>query len=65
MLSICHSYTIYAPQQVHYHYTYSYIIPDKNRPQAVAQRDGGPGRVQAVRNQRARMRANGEFREIF
>lgn len=29
------------------------------RPRAVAQRDGGPGRVQAVRNQRARMRANG------
>ncbi|KAF9802062.1 hypothetical protein SFRURICE_004313 [Spodoptera frugiperda] len=28
------------------------------RPRAVAQRDGGPGRVQAVRNQRARMRAN-------
>ncbi|XP_068633815.1 DDRGK domain-containing protein 1 [Battus philenor] len=28
------------------------------RPAAVAQRDGGPGRVQAVRNQRARMRAN-------
>ncbi|KAJ0183470.1 hypothetical protein K1T71_001446 [Dendrolimus kikuchii] len=28
------------------------------RPKAVAQRDGGPGRVQAVRNQRARMRAN-------
>uniref|UniRef100_A0A2A4JB48 DDRGK domain-containing protein 1 n=1 Tax=Heliothis virescens TaxID=7102 RepID=A0A2A4JB48_HELVI len=28
------------------------------RPRAVVQRDGGPGRVQAVRNQRARMRAN-------
>ncbi|KAJ8723168.1 hypothetical protein PYW08_003080 [Mythimna loreyi] len=28
------------------------------RPRAVAPRDGGPGRVQAVRNQRARMRAN-------
>ncbi|KAL4709516.1 hypothetical protein ACJJTC_007247 [Scirpophaga incertulas] len=28
------------------------------RPRPVAQRDGGPGRVQAVRNQRARMRAN-------
>ncbi|XP_041979774.1 DDRGK domain-containing protein 1 [Aricia agestis] len=28
------------------------------RPRAVAQRDGGPGRVAAVRNQRARMRAN-------
>ncbi|CAK1585660.1 unnamed protein product [Parnassius mnemosyne] len=28
------------------------------KPRAVAQRDGGPGRVQAVRNQRARMRAN-------
>ncbi|XP_049872572.1 DDRGK domain-containing protein 1 [Pectinophora gossypiella] len=28
------------------------------KPRAVVQRDGGPGRVQAVRNQRARMRAN-------
>lgn len=28
------------------------------RPRAVVQGDGGPGRVQAVRNQRARMRAN-------
>lgn len=28
------------------------------RPRAVVQRDGAPGRVQAVRNQRARMRAN-------
>ncbi|KOB75001.1 hypothetical protein OBRU01_08224 [Operophtera brumata] len=28
------------------------------RPRPVAPRDGGPGRVQAVRNQRARMRAN-------
>ncbi|XP_045769336.1 DDRGK domain-containing protein 1 [Maniola jurtina] len=28
------------------------------RPRAAVQRDGGPGRVQAVRNQRARMRAN-------
>ncbi|CAH0719848.1 unnamed protein product, partial [Brenthis ino] len=28
------------------------------KPRAVAQRDGAPGRVQAVRNQRARMRAN-------
>ncbi|CAH2047482.1 unnamed protein product, partial [Iphiclides podalirius] len=28
------------------------------KPRPVAQRDGGPGRVQAVRNQRARMRAN-------
>ncbi|XP_026319126.1 DDRGK domain-containing protein 1 [Hyposmocoma kahamanoa] len=28
------------------------------QPRAVQQREGGPGRVQAVRNQRARMRAN-------
>ncbi|CAH0752388.1 unnamed protein product [Diatraea saccharalis] len=34
------------------------------RPRAVAQRDGGPGRVQAVRNQRARMRANEEEPEV-
>ncbi|KAG6440758.1 hypothetical protein O3G_MSEX001532 [Manduca sexta] len=32
--------------------------PAGGRPRAVVQRDGGPGRVQAVRNQRARMRAN-------
>lgn len=31
---------------------------NKPKPQAVVQGDGGPGRVQAVRNQRARMRAN-------
>ncbi|XP_039754718.1 DDRGK domain-containing protein 1 isoform X2 [Pararge aegeria] len=31
---------------------------DAARRRPVAQRDGGPGRVQAVRNQRARMRAN-------
>ncbi|XP_045523448.1 DDRGK domain-containing protein 1 isoform X1 [Pieris brassicae] len=34
------------------------LVLDAARPRAVAQRDGGPGRVQAVRNQRARMRAN-------
>lgn len=34
------------------------------RPRAVVQRDGGPGRVQAVRNQRARMRANGKLCSI-
>lgn len=36
------------------------------RPRAAAvQRDGGPGRVQAVRNQRARMRANGKSSVLF
>lgn len=35
------------------------IVTAGAKPRAVAQRDGGPGRVQAVRNQRARMRANG------
>ncbi|XP_013173217.1 PREDICTED: DDRGK domain-containing protein 1 [Papilio xuthus] len=32
--------------------------PRVSKPTAVAPRDGGPSRVQAVRNQRARMRAN-------
>ncbi|KAJ2951225.1 hypothetical protein O0L34_g5621 [Tuta absoluta] len=34
------------------------VKPPAAKPRAVQQRDGGPGRVQAVRNQRARMRAN-------
>lgn len=34
------------------------------RPRAVAPRDGGPGRVQAVRNQRARMRANAARNQV-
>lgn len=34
------------------------------RPRAVVQRDGGPGRVQAVRNQRARMRANAARNQV-
>lgn len=37
----------------------TFFITAGARPKAVVQRDGGPGRVQAVRNQRARMRANG------
>ncbi|KAI5639487.1 DDRGK domain-containing protein [Phthorimaea operculella] len=36
----------------------SQVKPSAAKPRAVQQRDGGPGRVQAVRNQRARMRAN-------
>lgn len=41
-----------------------YFVTAGAKPRAVVQRDGGPGRVQAVRNQRARMRANGMFIKI-